>query len=45
MALGLLGVFPHLEKLEYEDADWEDIDELIAVCRRMGRFAFGKGWA
>ena len=43
MALGLLGVFPRLEKLEYEDADWEDIDELIGVCRRMGRFAFGKG--
>lgn len=43
MALGLLGVFPHLEKLEYDDGDWEDIDDLIGVCRRMGHFAFGKG--
>jgi len=42
MALGLLGVFPRLEKLEYDDGDWEDIDDLIGVCRRMGRFAFGK---
>jgi hypothetical protein len=43
MALGLLGVFPRLEKLEYDDGDWEDIDDMIGVCRRMGRFAFGKG--
>jgi hypothetical protein len=43
MALGLLGVFPQLEKLEYYDSDWEEIDDLIGVCRRMGRFAFGKG--
>ena len=42
MALGLLGVFPRLEKLEYEDSDWADVDELIGVCRRMGRFAFRK---
>lgn len=42
MALGLLGVFPRLEKLEYQDSDWEEIDELIGVCRRMGRFAFEK---
>ncbi|KAF9646539.1 hypothetical protein BDM02DRAFT_3270902 [Thelephora ganbajun] len=42
MALGLLGVFPRLEKLEYGEGDWEDIDDLIGVCRRMGRFAFGK---
>ena len=42
MALGLLGVFPCLEKLEYDDGDWEDVDDLIGVCRRMGRFAFGK---
>ena len=43
MALGLLGVFPRLEKLEYDDRDWEDIDDLIGICRRLGRFAFGKG--
>ncbi|KAF9786351.1 hypothetical protein BJ322DRAFT_1020404 [Thelephora terrestris] len=43
MALGLLGAFPRLEKLEYDDGDWEDIDDLIGVCRRMGRFEFGKG--
>lgn len=42
MALGLLGVFPRLEKLEYDDGDWEDISDLIGVCRRMGRFSFGK---
>ena len=42
MALGLLGVFPRLEKIDYDDGDWEDIDDLIGVCRRMGRFAFGK---
>ena len=45
MALGLLGVFPHLETLEFEDndCDWEEVDELIRICRRMGRFVFGKG--
>ena len=43
MALGLLGVFPRLEKLECDDGDWDDIDDLIGVCRRMGRFAFLKG--
>ena len=43
MALGLLGVFPRLEKLEYDDGDWEDVDDLIGVCRRMGRFEFGRG--
>lgn len=43
LALGLLGVFPRLEKIEYEDGEWEDVCDLIDVCRRMGRFAFGKG--
>ena len=43
MALGLLGVFPRLENLENDDGDWEEINDLIGVCRRMGRFAFGKG--
>ena len=43
MALGLLGVFPCLEKLESDGGAWEEIDDLIGVCRRMGRFAFGKG--
>ena len=43
MALGLLGVFPRIEKLEYDDNDWEDIDDLMGVCRRLGRFALGKG--
>lgn len=43
MALGLLGVFPRMEKLEYDDGDWEDVDDLIKICRRMGRFAFEKG--
>ena len=43
MALGLLGVFPRLEKLEDDDGDWDEINDLIGVCRRMGRFAFGKG--
>jgi hypothetical protein len=45
MALGLLGVFPRLENLEYDDhdGDWDDVNDLIAVFRRMGRFAFGKG--
>lgn len=42
MASGLLGVFPHPERLEYDDGDWEDVDELIGVCRLMGRFSFGK---
>ena len=43
MALGLLGVFPRLQKLEYGDEDWELVADLMGVCRRMGRFAFGKG--
>ena len=43
MALGLLGVFPKLEKIQYDDAEWEEVDELIGVCRRMGRFVFLKG--
>jgi len=42
LALGLLGVFPRLEKIEYTDGDWEDVDDLMGVCRRMGRFEFGK---
>ena len=42
IALGLLGVFPRVEKLEYDDDDWEDIEVLIGVCRRLGRFVFGK---
>ena len=43
MALGLLGVFPRLEKLEYDDGYWEETSDLIGICRRLGRFAFGKG--
>ena len=45
IALGLLGVFPCLEKVEYRysDSGWKDVDELIRVCRRMGCFTFGKG--
>jgi len=42
LALGLLGVFPRLEKLEGDDGDWDEVNDLIGVCRRMGRFAFGK---
>ena len=41
IGLGLLGVFPRLKKVGYNDEDWEDIDELIGVCQRMGHFAFG----
>jgi hypothetical protein len=29
MVLGLLGVFPRLEKLEYQDSSWIDVDSLI----------------
>lgn len=43
VALGLLGVFPHLKEIEYEEEDWADVQDLIGVCHRMGRFAFGKG--
>lgn len=43
MALGLLGVFPRLEQIKYDDSDWDETNDLIGVCRRMGRFAFGKG--
>lgn len=43
LALGLLGVFPRLEKLDFDDGDWEDIEELIEICRRMGHFTFRRG--
>jgi len=43
MALGLLGVFPCLEFVFYDNNDWRNVQDLIGVCRRMGPFAFGKG--
>ncbi len=42
LALGLLGVFPCLRRIEYEDGDWNDIHELVGVYRRMGCYAFGR---
>jgi hypothetical protein len=43
VGLGLLGVFPRLEILNYQNADWRKVNDLVRVCRRMGRFGFGKG--
>jgi hypothetical protein len=43
LALGLVGVFPHLENIGYDNHDWEDINEMIKFFRRQGRFVFGSG--
>jgi hypothetical protein len=46
VALGLLGVFPRLEILGYQNAEnpnWRKVNDLVRVCQRMGRFGFGKG--
>jgi hypothetical protein len=43
VALGLLGMFPRLEAIGYENPDWGKVNDLIGVFRRMGRFALGKG--
>jgi hypothetical protein len=43
LALGLLGVFPRLQMLDFDNADWRNVEDLIGVFRRMGRFAFGEG--
>lgn len=42
LALGLLGVFPRLEEIDYDDEndDWREVDVLIKVCRQMGCFTF-----
>jgi len=42
LALGLLGVFPCLRLIECEDGDWDDIQMLVGVYRRMGCYAFGR---
>jgi len=37
LALGLLGVFPRLDSIEYGDEDWGDVERLLQVFRVMGR--------
>jgi len=41
MASGLVGVFPHLEKIEYENGDWEEVVNLVRVFHRS-RFPLGR---
>ena len=41
MALGLLGVFPRLEELEYENVAWKEIDDLIRVQKHIHAFVMG----
>jgi hypothetical protein len=41
VALGLVGVFPRLETIKYENDDWEKVVDLLGVCRRMSPFPFG----
>ena len=43
IALGLVGVFPRLEMIDYENGDWKEVVDLVGVCQRMGCFPFGKG--
>jgi hypothetical protein len=42
IALGLLGVFPRLEVIEYDSDGWGDVEGLLGVFRRM-ICAFRKG--
>jgi len=44
LALGLVGVFPRLETIEYENGDWKKVVDLVGICQRMGCFLFGKGY-
>jgi hypothetical protein len=43
LALGLVGVFPRLDMLHYENGAWGTVEDLIEVCQHMGRFVFEKG--
>jgi hypothetical protein len=40
LALGLLGVFPCLRQIKWEDSNWDYINKLVGVYRRMGCYAF-----